>query len=98
MADLNPEAVDTALRSVMEHIDYDLHKQIACDETTGENDYPRLVELFVDVFEDFTPAPAPSFAEWFLMNADFGPAHDDVMDGYLEQYAREMGVELEEDL
>lgn len=45
--ELNHAAVDEALRRVIEHIDYDLHKEIERDEETGEDTYSEHVERFV---------------------------------------------------
>lgn len=40
-------AVDTALRQVVSHIDYDTHKYLECDEETGEDVYGEHVDRFV---------------------------------------------------
>lgn len=48
MADeLNPAAVDAALRQVIAELDYDLHKNIECDEDTGEDRYDEHVRHFI---------------------------------------------------
>jgi hypothetical protein len=41
-----------------------------------------------------TPEENTKFALWFLKNADFGPAHDDVMTLYMEQFERETGIHI----
>ena len=48
---LNREAVDKALRQVVEFLDYDLHKQLECDEETGEDTYGEHVQRFIDAYE-----------------------------------------------
>lgn len=47
VADLNRAAVDKALRQVIEHADYDLHKSIEQDEETGEDNYAEHVDRFI---------------------------------------------------
>jgi Arc/MetJ family transcription regulator len=44
---LEREAVDAALRRVVEFLDYDLHKQLECDEETGEDMYGEHVDRFI---------------------------------------------------
>lgn len=48
---LNPEAVDAALRQVIAHADYDLHKAIERDEETGEDTYAEHVDRFIKEYE-----------------------------------------------
>lgn len=52
MTRLDPEAVGAALRKVIEFADYDLHKQIECDEETGEDTYAEHVERFIRHYEE----------------------------------------------
>lgn len=44
-----PEAAkgEAALRAVIASVDYDLHKQIECDEEDGTNHYPGLAAKFI---------------------------------------------------
>ena len=44
---LDPTRVRAALERVLSEADYDLHKAYLCDEETGEDDYPGLVDLFI---------------------------------------------------
>lgn len=44
---LDRAAVDAALRRVVEFLDYDLHKQLECDEETGEDTYAEHVDRFI---------------------------------------------------
>jgi hypothetical protein len=44
---LDRTAVDAALRRVVEFLDYDLHKQLECDEETGEDTYAEHVDRFI---------------------------------------------------
>lgn len=48
---LDREAVDAALRKVIEFLDYDLHKQIECDEENGEDTYAEHVDRFMAAYE-----------------------------------------------
>lgn len=48
---MNRDAVDRALRKVMEHLDYDLHKQLECDEEIGEDTYAEHVDRFIAEYE-----------------------------------------------
>jgi hypothetical protein len=56
-----------ALKQVFDAVDHDLHKQIECDEETGEDGYPALAEAFVearryyasDETEPFDPGTGP---------------------------------------
>lgn len=48
---LNRNAVDVALRKVIEHLDYDTHKMLECDEETGEDTYGEHVERFIAEYE-----------------------------------------------
>ena len=45
--DLDPALVDAALRAVIIEEDYDMHKYLECDEDSGVNRYPELVECFI---------------------------------------------------
>ena len=38
-----------------------------------------------DVFE---------YLHWFFVNADFGPAHEDIMNFYQEQYVKDTGKQV----
>jgi hypothetical protein len=49
-ATLDPERVDRALRSVIELLDYDLHKSLECDESTGEDTYCDEVAAFIEAY------------------------------------------------
>lgn len=49
---LDPERVEAALRELIAHVDYDTHKYIECDEETGEDRYPELVEDFIQYYEE----------------------------------------------
>lgn len=46
-ARLDRPAVDTALRQVVAHIDYDTHKYLECDEQDGKDTYPEHVDRFI---------------------------------------------------
>lgn len=48
--DLNAEQVESALQSVISHLDYDLHKNLLVDEESGENSYPELAEDFINFY------------------------------------------------
>lgn len=50
MATLIHSRVDAALRALISDLDYDLHKNIECDEETGEDGYPDLVDEFVETY------------------------------------------------
>lgn len=47
---LDPQRVDRALRNVIEHLDYDQHKYLECDEETGEDIYHEWVDRFIDAY------------------------------------------------
>jgi len=49
---LDPTKVERALRSLISDIDYDLHKNIECDEETGDDSYPILVEGFINDYNE----------------------------------------------
>lgn len=49
---LDPKRVDAALRSLISDLDYDLHKEIECDEETGDDSYPILVEGFINDYNE----------------------------------------------
>jgi hypothetical protein len=49
---LNRDAVEVALRNLLAHLDYDLHKSIERSEDTGENTYPEVVDDFISVYEE----------------------------------------------
>jgi hypothetical protein len=49
---LNPESVDTALRSLIGWLDYDLHKSLECDESTGEDTYHEEVVRFIEAYNE----------------------------------------------
>lgn len=44
---LDRAAVDAALRQVIAHADYDLHKSLERDEETGEDTYGEHVDRFI---------------------------------------------------
>lgn len=48
---LDVERVESALKSVVAHLDYDLHKNLLADEETGENSYPELTQNFIDLYK-----------------------------------------------
>lgn len=48
---LDPQRVEKALRELISRVDYDTHKYIECDEETGEDGYPDLVEDFIAYYE-----------------------------------------------
>jgi hypothetical protein len=48
-------AVDAALRKVIEHLDYDLHKQLESDEETGEDTYAEHVDRFLVSYDMACP-------------------------------------------
>ncbi|WP_328742944.1 hypothetical protein OG436_29575 [Streptomyces caniferus] len=48
---LDPRRVDAALRNLIAHLDYDLHKAIECDEMTGEDTYDECVADFIAAYE-----------------------------------------------
>lgn len=54
MTALNRAAVESALRNLLAHLDYDLHKSIERDEETGEDTYPGVVDDFIAVYEGET--------------------------------------------
>lgn len=41
------DAVEAALRALIADVDYDLHKQIECDEEDGTDHYPGLAANFI---------------------------------------------------
>lgn len=47
---IDAEAVDAALRAVIEELDYDIHKNLECDEEDGEDHYDELVDTFIDKY------------------------------------------------
>jgi hypothetical protein len=47
---LNAAAVDAALRAVVADLDYDLHKSVERDESTGEDTYPQYVASFITAY------------------------------------------------
>lgn len=49
--ELDREAVDKALRTVMAWVDYDLHKSLERDEETGEDTYAEHVDRFMAAYE-----------------------------------------------
>lgn len=49
---LNPESVDKALREVIAYLDYDLHKALEYDESTGEDTYHEEVVRFIEAYEE----------------------------------------------
>lgn len=42
-----PAKVEAALRAFIASVDYDLHKQLECDEEDGTNHYPGLAANFI---------------------------------------------------
>jgi hypothetical protein len=51
---LSPAAVDAALRTVIEFLDYDLHKSLECDEETGQDTYAEHVQRFMTTYTHVT--------------------------------------------
>lgn len=51
-------AVDAALRQVIAHADYDLHKSIERDEETEQDNYGEYVDLFIAEYDKARSAPA----------------------------------------
>jgi hypothetical protein len=51
MSSLSRDAVESALRSIVADLDYDLHKQVEEDEETGEDHYPALAREFIRLYE-----------------------------------------------
>ena len=51
MSRLNPKRVEAALRSIVADMDYDLYKELASDEETGENHFPEYVADFIKIYE-----------------------------------------------
>lgn len=49
---LNPESVDKALRELIAVLDYDLHKYLECDESTGEDTYHEEVVRFIEAYNE----------------------------------------------
>lgn len=50
---LDRSVIDSALRRLIAtDIDYDTHKSIERDETSGEDSYPDLVEKFIQYLEE----------------------------------------------
>lgn len=47
---LDAERVDKALREVIAFLDYDLHKALECDESTGEDTYDEEVRRFIEAY------------------------------------------------
>lgn len=47
---LDKARVDAALRKVIEYLDYDVHKQLVCDEETGEDTYSEHVDRFISEY------------------------------------------------
>jgi len=52
--ELDPVRVQHALRKLITDLDYDLHKQIECDEETGDDSYPILVEGFINDYNEMS--------------------------------------------
>lgn len=40
---LTPETLDSFVRALVAHVDYDIHKGYECGEEDGEDHYPELV-------------------------------------------------------
>jgi len=49
---LDRESVDRALRQVISHADYDLHKSIERDEETEQDNYGEYVDKFVATYNE----------------------------------------------
>lgn len=47
---LDIERVESALKSIVSHLDYDLHKNLLVDEETEENSYPELAQDFINLY------------------------------------------------
>jgi hypothetical protein len=42
--------VEAALRELISHLDYDLHKYTECDEDEGKDHYPELAADFITYY------------------------------------------------
>jgi hypothetical protein len=49
---LDPKRVESALRELIAHVDYDTHKYIECDEDEGLDHYPELTEDFIRYYNE----------------------------------------------
>jgi hypothetical protein len=45
--------VESSLRDLLADLDYDLHKSIERDESTGENRYPEIAADFIQTMKYF---------------------------------------------
>jgi len=53
--DLKPALVESTLRDLIAgFVDYDIHKSLERDEETGEDEYPMLAALFIEMYENYT--------------------------------------------
>ena len=59
MQELERHRVEKALRSIISDLDYDLHKNIECDEETEEDTYPDLVTEFIQAYEEASESFPP---------------------------------------
>lgn len=50
MTYLDSVRVDAALREVLADLDYDLHKSLEYDETTGEDTYHECAHAFIRAY------------------------------------------------
>lgn len=50
MSNLDPMIVDAVLRGIISDLDYDLHKNLECDEETEIDVYPALVQSFISEY------------------------------------------------
>lgn len=53
---IDANAVETALREVINDLDYDLHKNIECDEETGDDTYPDIANNFIRAYKEAVSA------------------------------------------
>lgn len=49
---IDRQAVDAALRKVIGHLDYDMHKGLERDEDTGEDTYSEHVDRFIAAYAE----------------------------------------------
>ena len=45
------EAVEEALKQIISHLDYDLHKYIEVPEDGGDDGYPTLTARFINAYQ-----------------------------------------------
>ena len=49
---IDVKKVESALRSLISDLDYDMHKYLERDEETGEDHYPEIAENFAKMLSD----------------------------------------------